>query len=32
MPCPNCNVPDDGERPRLRAGFTPEIDVDDQAH
>jgi hypothetical protein len=31
MPCPACNEPDRGERPRLPAGFTPEIDVDDQA-
>ena len=29
MPCPACNVPADGERPRLPAGFTPTLDVDD---
>ena len=27
MPCLVCNVPDDGERPRLPAGFVPEVDV-----
>jgi hypothetical protein len=29
-PCPNCNVPADGERPRLPAGFMTDIDADDQ--
>jgi hypothetical protein len=29
MPCPTCNVPDEGERPRLPAGFTPTLDADD---
>jgi hypothetical protein len=29
MPCPFCNVPDPGNRPRMPAGFVPDIDVDD---
>jgi hypothetical protein len=29
MPCPACNVPADGERPRLPAGFMTDIDADD---
>jgi hypothetical protein len=28
VPCPACNVPAEGERPRLPSGFTP-TDVDD---
>ena len=29
MPCPACNVPDLDNRPRLPAGFEPDVDVDD---
>jgi hypothetical protein len=29
MPCPACNQPADGERPRLPAGFVTDVDVDD---
>ena len=29
VPCPACNVPAEGERPRLPSGFTPTLDVDD---
>jgi hypothetical protein len=30
MPCPACNQPEPGERPRLPAGFEPDVDVDDE--
>ena len=28
MPCPVCNVPEEGERPAMPADFTPHYDVD----
>lgn len=28
MPCPACNEPEPGERPRLPADFTPRLDAD----
>ena len=29
MPCPSCNSYHDDSRPRLPAGFQPDVDVDD---
>ncbi|MEH2492888.1 hypothetical protein [Bradyrhizobium sp. AZCC 2230] len=31
-PCPRCNVPTDGEPPRMPAGFRTEVDKDGWRH
>jgi hypothetical protein len=28
MPCPVCNVPEEGERPAMPVDFTPHYDID----
>jgi hypothetical protein len=30
MPCPNCNASGPDKRPRLPAGFEPDVSVDDE--
>jgi hypothetical protein len=32
MPCPVCNVPEEGELPVMPRGFTPHFDVDKGQH
>jgi len=32
MPCPWCNIPEDGEEPRMPEGFEIEVDEDGSRH